>query len=338
MTTLYPLHLQPDFRERPWGVRTLAPLYVHAVAPDAAPIGEVWLTGDDCRVANGTLKGKTLAEVSREFGRELVGTSAPEPERFPLLIKFIFTSDKLSVQVHPDDAEARKQGLPCGKTECWYAMTAEVGSKVGLGLKPGTTHAALEQAIAETRAEQLLNWVDIHPGDLFFVDAGTVHAIGPGVVFLETQQNSDTTYRLYDYGRPRPLHVKLGLAATKESTRSGLVRAKTETDGRITLVRSSFFAVEKHKLQAPLQLSTNGAAQSLVALEGCAVIECEGHTPVLLSRGEAAVIPASIDRVTVRPQWQVELAIAHVPTQPQPHPETAMPYSSLAVLNPAKGK
>ena len=161
-------------------------------------------------------------------------------------MKFIFPRDKLSVQVHPDDETARRAGLPNGKTECWYVMQAEPGAKVGLGLKPGATREQFAQAIREVRAEELLNWTEVRAGEMIYVDAGTVHAIGPGVILLETQQNSDTTYRLYDYGRPRELHVKQGLEALKERTKAGTVPAgRPEDGGWMTLVNSPCFAVRK---------------------------------------------------------------------------------------------
>ena len=184
-------------------------------------IGESWLTGDDGKVANGPLRGKSLAELSTQYGRELVGRPRLTPARFPLLTKFLFPHEKLSVQVHPDDEAARRAGQPCGKTECWYVAHAKPGAQIGLGLKPGVTRAQFEQAIHQQRAEELLNWINIFPGEMIYVAGGTVHTLGPGSIIVETQQQSDTTYRLYDYGRPRELHLKEGLAALKEKVASG---------------------------------------------------------------------------------------------------------------------
>ena len=191
--------------ERIWGTRSLAPLYDRSFSK---PVGEVWLTGEDCKVVNGPLAGQSLAQLAQKFAAELTGEAAPQPERFPLLIKFIFPKEKLSLQVHPDDETAHSAGLPCGKTECWYVLDAEPGAQVAVGLKGGVTREKLREAIAEKHAENLLNWVKVRAGEMIYVDAGTVHTIGPGVVLLETQQNSDTTYRLYDYGRPRELHIE----------------------------------------------------------------------------------------------------------------------------------
>ena len=219
MPELYPLLLQPQFHERVWGTRDLKPFYTREVT--GGPIGEAWLTGDKCTVANGPLAGRTLADLAQKFGKQFLGDAVRDASRFPLLIKFLFPTEKLSVQVHPDDEGAAKVGQPCGKTECWYVLQADRGAQIGLGLKPGTSKAEVEAAIRENRMEHLLNWIDVHEGDMIYVDAGTVHAIGGGAVIVETQQNSDTTYRLYDYGRPRELHIEDGLRATKEQTHAG---------------------------------------------------------------------------------------------------------------------
>ena len=127
----------------------MSPLFTEV--PGSEPIGEVWLTGDECKVANGPLAGTTLAELARRFGRDLVGAMAPQPDRFPLLVKFLFPREKLSVQVHPDDDAAERAGEPCGKTECWYVLDAKPGAKIGLGLKPGTRRGAYSRASSASR-------------------------------------------------------------------------------------------------------------------------------------------------------------------------------------------
>lgn len=315
MPALYPLLLEPDFRERVWGARDLAPIYDRHVEPGEQPIGEAWLTGDDCRVTNGPLRGRTLAELVREYGRALVGEQAPEPDRFPLLIKFLFPRDKLSVQVHPDDETARRIGQRCGKTECWYVLDAEPGARVAVGLKPGTTRAEFEQAIHETRAEELLNWLEIQPGEMIYVDAGTVHAIGPGSILVETQQNSDTTYRLYDYGRPRELHIREGLAAIKERTRAGKIQSKC-VNGHLRMIESRCFILDKLAFEKD-QLYTGTHAphtvQILVAVDGCGILECPGVAPLTFARGDAIVIPASLPTFRLRPQWNLEVLRASLP-------------------------
>jgi mannose-6-phosphate isomerase len=323
MSDLYPLLLKPQFVERIWGTRDLSPLY--GPAPGDAAIGEVWLTGDECRVANGALAGASLGELCCRYGRGLVGETAPETDRFPLLVKFLFPHDKLSVQVHPDDETARRAGLPCGKTECWYVFQAEPGAKIGLGLKPGTRREEVARAIEEVRAEQLLNWIEVRAGEMIYVDAGTVHTIGPGVILLETQQNSDTTYRLYDYGRPRQLHVQQGLEALKERTQAGKVEPEGDADSAV-LVKSPCFVVERYWLKSDksgqrcesMTGSNDGefswrSVEILVGLNGCGVVEAQGCEPVALGRGDAVVVPAAIEQYSVRGQWEVECLTITLP-------------------------
>ncbi len=310
---LYPIRLAPEFKERIWGTRDLAPIY--GEAPGTAPIGEAWLTGDECKIANGPLAGATLGELAKQFGRKLVGETAPQADRFPLLIKFLFPREKLSVQVHPDDEAARLAGEPCGKTECWYVLDAKPGAKIGLGLKPGTSKADFEKAIREVRAEELLNWIEVRRGEMYYVEAGTVHAIGPGSVLVETQQNSDTTYRLYDYGRPRELHIEKGMAAIKETTNAAKVKPRMFDAEREELVSSPCFRVEKITLRHGRTMSnaTVARAHVWVVTNGSAVLESPGHATIALGKGEAAVIPASVKESSIRGQWSAELLRASVP-------------------------
>jgi mannose-6-phosphate isomerase len=333
MNDLYPLLMSPVFDPRPWGTTDLSPIYPNHRFEEK--IGESWLTGDEGKVANGHLRGKSLAELSAQYGRDLVGEAAPDSSRFPLLTKFLFPHEKLSVQVHPDDEAARRAGQPWGKTECWYVVHSKPGAQIALGLKPGVTRAEFEQAIHQQRAEELLNWINVYPGEMIYVAGGTVHTLGPGSTIVETQQQSDTTYRLYDYGRPRELHLKEGLAAVKESVASGKVirPAPTILDGtknrRSPLVTSPFFVVEMYELKEPQDFRTRDDAgkssvQILVAVEGCAVIEARGAEPVTLAKGDAVVVSASIDEFHVRPQWTVEFLKASLPGSAVPEPATRM--------------
>src|SRR5438309_7744638 len=161
MPDLYPLLLQPEFHERVWGTRDLKPFYAREVV--GGPIGEAWLTGDKCTVANGTFAGRNLADLAQEFGARFLGDAGKDASRFPLLIKFLFPTEKLSVQVHPDDEGARAVGQACGKTECWYVLAAEPGAQVALGLNSGVTHEQVAKAIEATELEPLMNWMDVKP-------------------------------------------------------------------------------------------------------------------------------------------------------------------------------
>ena len=333
MSDLYPLLMSPVFDPRPWGTLDLSPIYPNHRFTEK--IGESWLTGDHCKVANGPLRGKSLAELSAEYGQELIGEAAQNPARFPLLLKFLFPNEKLSVQVHPDDEAARQAGQPHGKTECWYVAHAQPGAQIALGLKAGVTKAQFERAIHEKQAEDLLNWINVFPGEMIYVVGGTVHTLGPGAIIVETQQQSDTTYRLYDYGRPRELHLREGLSVMKEQVRSGKVArpASRETDStknrRSPLVVSPYFVVELFELGEPYEFRTSDeksstSVQILVGVEGCGVVEAKGSEPVTLTKGDAVVVPASLSEFRVRPQWAMEFLKSSLPGRDVPEPVTSL--------------
>jgi mannose-6-phosphate isomerase len=323
----------PGFDPRPWGTHDLSPIYLNRKFEEK--IGEAWLSGDDCKVANGPLAGQTLAQLSEKYERDLVGEAARDARRFPLLLKFLFPHEKLSVQVHPDDEQARRVGQPWGKTECWYVAHAKPGAQIALGLKPGVTLAQLEQAIHEKRAEDFLNWLNVYTGDMIYVAGGTVHTLGPGSVIVETQQQSDTTYRLYDYGRPRELHLKEGLAAVKLKVASGKVvrpapaQIPGSSNRRAPLIAAPCFIVDMFEMKDAQELNTQddsgkSSAQIMVAVEGCGVVEAIGAEPVTVAKGDAVVVPGSVGSFTVRPQWTLEFLRARVPGITLPEPETRM--------------
>jgi len=331
MGNLYPLLMLPGFDPRPWGARDLSPIYPNHRFEEK--MGEAWLSGDDCKVANGPFTGRTLAQLSEEHQRELVGEAARDSKRFPLLLKFLFPHEKLSVQVHPDDEQALRIGQPWGKTECWYIAHAKPGAQIALGLKPGVTAPQLEEAIHQKRAEEVLNWLNVYAGDMIYVAGGTVHTLGPGSVVVETQQQSDTTYRLYDYGRPRELHLKDGMAAVKEKVNSGkVVRPAPQAMGggknrHVPLVAAPYFVVDMFEAKEPLELTTRddsgrSSVQILVAVDGCGVVEAAGMDPVSFAKGDAVVVPACVGKVGVRPQWALEFLRAYVPGEPLAEPAT----------------
>jgi mannose-6-phosphate isomerase len=326
MSGLYPLLLIPSFDERPWGVRDLRPVYTRVVKE---PIGESWLTWEKNVVANGPHNGRTLGALAQEYRRDLVGTVAPYDDRFPLLVKFLFTADKLSVQVHPDDEAAHRVGEAFGKTECWYVLEAQPGAQVALGLKEGVSVAEFREAITGVQAEGLLNWMEVRPGDMLYVAAGTVHTIGGGLVLLETQQASDVTYRLYDYGRPRELHIEQGVAAIKMNSDAGKV---VQDDPRF-VVRSPFFQVEKMRLKDELAANvTPDSPHIIVAIDGAGVLESAGMEPVSFARGDAVVVPACVSRYTVRPQWDLEIMRMSLPAEKVPEPQTTMVSSAATAM------
>src|ERR1035437_4974302 len=221
--SLYPMLFEPIYQYRLWGGRRLADILTKPL-PGDSPIGEAWVLSDrddhSSYVTNGPLKGKTITQLFKQFPDELMGTLAGRFHRFPLLLKFLDAHEMLSVQVHPTDAHTDL--LPAGetgKTEAWVVLEAGTESRIYAGLKPGATEATLRQAIADGAVADHLAYFTPKAGDGVFIPAGTVHAMGGGVVVFEVQQNSDVTFRLYDWnhvdagtGKPRPLQVDQALA------------------------------------------------------------------------------------------------------------------------------
>ena len=276
-TSVAPFRLKPWFSERPWGRRGLQPWYSSTGTTEL--VGEAWLTGPQCVVETGSFAGRTLASVGSELGGE-----------FPLLVKLLFPAEKLSVQVHPDDVQAQALGETRGKTECWYVLEAEPGAVVALGLKDGVDVAQVKAAVTDGTMESLMEWVSVSVGDMLFVDAGTVHAIAPGVVLLETQQTSDVTYRLYDYGRPRELHLEKGLQVIKTKTAAGKV-APRMMNGFTRLIEKKYFVVDRFDVAAgELRVAIDGAG-CLVGLSGGALVRWSG-VEVELKVAQAVVAPA----------------------------------------------
>lgn len=285
MTSVAPFRLKPWFSERVWGKRDLRPWYSDTGTKEL--VGEAWLTGPQCVVETGEFAGREFASLAAELGGE-----------FPLLVKLLFPNEKLSVQVHPDDVQARAMGEVRGKTECWYVLEAEPGAYVSLGLKPGVDAEKFRAAVADGTAEDLLRRVPVSVGDMLFVDAGTVHAIGPGVVLLETQQTSDVTYRLYDYGRPRELHLEKGLAVMKAETAAGKV-APQAMNGFTRLIEQQYFAVDRFEVEAggSIAVAMNGPG-CLVGLRDSGVVK-SGSGSVELNPGRAVVVPMGCGNVVV---------------------------------------
>ena len=314
--------MEPRYDPRVWGFRDLRPWYDKVA--EAGPIGEVWLTGDDSLVATGPHAGRRLADVFREAHASLLGPAAPTSDS-PLLIKVLFASEKLSVQVHPDDRMAQKYGEPRGKTECWYCLAAEPHAAVALGLKPGVTLGQVEDQIHAGTLEASLNVVPVAAGDMVFVDAGTVHAIWPGPILLETQQNSDLTYRMFDYGRPRELHVEKSLEATKLVTRAGKVAPQQLAD-RTVLIDVEYFRVERIPVSGSrTSASLRSASESvpglayLFAAAGSGRIAGLGFEPIDLPPRAVVAVPAlspdftvenlgGLDLIRITPNWPVQSA------------------------------
>jgi mannose-6-phosphate isomerase len=295
---------------------------------DPARVGEVWLTADENRVTNGSWSGTTLGDLCRGNAAEFIGTAIEESEGglFPLLVKFLFTSDKLSVQVHPSDQYARQKESSAGKSEMWHILKADAGARLSIGLRKdlsgnqaGTER--LREAARTGEIEQLLNWMPVRPGDSFFIPAGTVHALGAGLTVCEIQQNSDVTYRLYDYnrlgtdGRPRQLHLEKGFSVLDRETRGGRVIPLEHTSGdgvRLCLAACPQFVTEKLTLTHQVSYPTEGTFEIWIGLEGTATLEGAGSRSTC-SPGEVVIIPAGLKSFSVLPEERCVLLRTHPP-------------------------
>ncbi len=307
-----PFRIEPSFVSRVWGHRSLRPWFDYV--SEGEPIGEVWLTGDQCVAATGRHAGETLGRLFEASPDSLLGEHVLASGS-PLLIKVIFAREKHSVQVHPDDALAQKYGQPRGKTESWYALAADPGAQVAVGLKPDTTLETVQERIESKTLERSLNLLQIHRGDMVFVDAGTVHAIWPGSVLLEVQQNSDITYRLYDYGRPRELHIEKGLEATRFETRAGKV-PPVELADRTVLIDVEYFKIERlhfsgkiasDPLRGPEESGAPQGLSYLFAAGGSGSISGPGFDRFELPQRSIACVPASAPFFTVEDLGELDL-------------------------------
>lgn len=294
---MYPMLLTPALHTRVWGGRKLESS-LNKSLPSDEPYGESWEMHDTATVANGTYAGRTLGALLAEHGAALIGDASDPKEGFPLLLKFLDANAWLSVQVHPDDALAEKlEGEPRGKTEAWIVLAADAGAKLALGVKDGVTAEQMAAAITANTLQDLMRYVEVQAGDVVYLDAGTVHALGPGVLVYEIQQSSDQTYRLYDWGRmgldgkPRALHVDKGLEASKLDLRPD-VRRMSDMEPVFT---GPYFETRLHRLLGEtIALDTGGSRfHVLSVIRGAATVSTDGDQ-LQIGAGQSVLIPAAV--------------------------------------------
>ncbi|HTS12395.1 MAG TPA: type I phosphomannose isomerase catalytic subunit [Candidatus Limnocylindrales bacterium] len=321
-----PARLEPTFSPRPWGALSLAPFFPEK-ANLTEPLGEAWMTGVDCRFAPGPFGGRKLGEAWTEMDFAWKGTSIGGDAPFPLLVKFLFTEEKLSIQVHPDDAYASLHEAAAGgrgKTEMWYALLARPDAEVLVGLKPDVTPDQFKRAIADNTAEKCLERVPMRPGDAVFVPARTAHTIGAGLVLCEIQEYSDLTYRVYDYnrldahGKPRELHIEKALEVLQFGDQGGgkLEPLRVER-GPLTetyFIASRYFVTEKWDFAAPVSAESSPEHFDLfIFLEGAGSIEWGGdHSEY--SQAQAWLIPASLGAFQLSPRSRTSLLRTYAPS------------------------
>ena len=307
MNVQYPLQFKPLFRRYLWGGRKLASVLGKPIGDeDAAESWEVVDHGDDQSiVANGPLAGTPLARLVESAGESLFGRHAPQ-DRFPLLFKFLDAQKTLSVQVHPNDAQAAKLNPPdLGKTEAWVVLDAEPGAKIYAGIKRGFDRRALERELAQGTCELCLHAFEAAPGDCVFIPAGTVHALGAGLVIAEIQQASDTTFRLFDWnrvgadGQPRELHIEQALDVIDfDRGPVNPVTPQPTGDPNVQrLVTSDKFILDRHALTDKATIGGDDRFHILAVLDGEIEINHE-HLRGTLGKGKTVLLPSAAGGVS----------------------------------------
>lgn len=340
-----PIRIAPVFSPRLWGARSLAPLYPEKSNLDE-PLGEAWLTGVDCKIASGPFQGKTLGEAWSAMPTDWRGTLLASCKDFPILVKFIFPQDKLSIQVHPDDAYAAVHEQAAGgrgKTEMWHAVFSEPGASLLLGLKPGTDKKKFLDAMKEKSLEDLFQAHPVSEGDTFFIAAGTPHTIGPRMILCEVQEYSDLTYRVYDYdrvdakGKPRELHIEKALEVMRFGAAAPAKVRPLQLPGervhKTLLAACSYFATERWEFRATIQAeSRHDHFEIFVIFDGTGHIHWKG-APLPYQRGQCWFIPASLGKFSLQPEHSTSAIRAYVPDLPRLCAElrqAAIPETQLA--------
>ena len=318
---LYPLKFEPIYQYRLWGGRHLADLLT-APLPGNGPIGEAWILSDredhQSLVANGPLKGQTINQLMEKEQEQLLGKLAGHFKRFPLLLKFLDVHEMLSVQVHPSDLN--KDYLPVGehgKTEAWVVLEAGPDSRIYAGLKPGTTADNLKQSLTNGTIADHLSYFTPKPGDGVFIPAGTVHSLGGDVVVFEVQQNSDVTFRLYDWnhidkktGKPRSLQVDQALACI-DFTQSATKPVVPVVEAIAPVRKEMLFHCEHFDLwrlqgQSPFTVGGIGVPRLLACTDGDGQIEYDGII-YIIGKGDVFLLPAGVGVCTLKPRKAVTL-------------------------------
>lgn len=313
---MQPLFMQPVFQEKIWGGNRLRTVFGFEIPNDK--IGEDWAISAHPHgvsvIENGPYKGQTLDQLWAQH-KELFGN--PTEEVFPLLIKILDAEDDLSVQVHPDDAYGLKHEGELGKTECWYIIDAAPGAEIIYG-HHAQTREELAAMINEGRWDDLLTRVPVKKGDFFYVPSGTIHAIGKGIMILETQQSSDTTYRVYDYdrkddsGNPRELHIQQSVDVTTVPAKAPALNIQEVRKGDsavVTYVKTDFFNVYEWQVKGRLSFSKQAPYTLATVIDGFGQLVVNGET-YDLKMGTSFILPAQIEN------WEVQGELTVIASEP----------------------
>jgi mannose-6-phosphate isomerase len=325
MTPLYPLKFKPQAKATVWGGNKLHTLF-NKPFPATEKIGESWELSAVQRnlsvVTNGFLKGNTIEELTEVYLGELVGEKNYEHFgiEFPILVKLIDAAETLSVQVHPDDETARIRHNAYGKTEMWHVLQADNGAGLYVGFNRNLTAAEFYDCVQNNTLLETLNFVNVQPGDTFFITPGTIHAIGKGIVLAEIQQTSDITYRIYDWGREhnpataRAMHVDQAIDvidyAKKTEAKIDYARLPDEP---VQLVASPYFITNRIEITRPLErnLSGNDTFVIYVCTSGDVTIQYNRHSETM-TKGETLLVPAAIADFTLLPSPEATLLETYI--------------------------
>ena len=314
--TLCPLKFKPLLLEKMWGGRKLQAV-LNKPLPEGKNIGESWELYDfppgviekskqwtSAAVAEGPLAGKTLHELVQQFGRQLYGgvSLIGHQGQFPLLLKFLDARQDLSIQVHPDPAYCSLHPGAYLKSECWYIVQADPGARIYKGLVKGVSRDAFMEALAKRTVEQVLNAIPVEAGQCFYLPAGTVHAVGAGVLAAEVQTPSDTTFRVYDFnridpatGRRRQLHLTEALSCIDFSGHPAPAESHPEVDGVKRLVTTEYFLLDQVRLPAGAEKSLPGGEPiAWMVLDGAGQVSGEGAEPTVFRKGDTLLLPAGV--------------------------------------------
>lgn len=323
---MYPIIFTPDYKERVWGGEKLKTLLNKNIPYPLT--GESWELAahknGQSIVANGEYKGLTLQELLVSHGKDLIGKEFNEGDKFPLLIKFIDAKNDLSVQVHPEDDYANiHENGELGKSEAWYVLQADEGATLVAGLVEGTTKELFREKLNKNQLEDVLATIEVKKGDVLNIPAGLLHAIGSGVLLAEVQQNSDTTYRVYDWGRvgldgkPRELHVEKSLDVIDFDNKHSKEIAKGkrfEYDGySITeYVQCDYFVLEEVIVTEFMEVNKEASFEIYMVVDGECVIEY-GTESLEVGLGTTLMLPADLSKYVIKTKSGVTLVRSYLP-------------------------
>lgn len=314
------LKLNPIFKDYIWGGDKLKTLYGKQSELDK--VAESWELSThkdgECTIVEGIYKGKTLSAYIEEVGPEVLGTHSKTKDDLSILIKLIDAKDNLSVQVHPNDEYALAHEGDLGKTEMWYILEADEGAQLVYGFKKDMTRESFEAYIRNNTLTDVLNYVDVQKGDVFFIEPGTMHAIGKGIVIIEVQESSNVTYRVYDYGRvgvdgkPRALHIDQALEVT-HLAKANQAKTLYELEEKMgykagTLVECEYFTVKKLNISNQVELKADETSfHSLIITDGAFKVFSDTEQ-VLVKKGDSLFIPAHYGTYRIEGQGEVILS------------------------------